>query len=212
MPTSAEIRARARASLQGKWTGAVLTMLLYYVLVWVLAAINMIPFLGWIVELLLIGPLAMGLYAYFLELVRTNRTDSGHLFSGFAQFIDAFLLHVLMAIFVFLWSLLLIIPGIIASLRYSQAYFILRDNPSIGPLEAIRRSKELTAGHKGRLFVLILTFIGWIILGAIPFGIGLLWVYPYILTSMAHFYEDLRSRTQAATPPPPPPGYPGYAG
>ncbi|EOD01714.1 Integral membrane protein [Caldisalinibacter kiritimatiensis] len=67
----------------------------------------------------------------------------------------------------------------------------MRDNPEIGPLEAISQSIEMMDGHKMRLFVLVLSFIGWFLLGIITFGIGLIWVIPYYRTTIANFYQDL---------------------
>lgn len=206
MLTSAEIRARARQSLRGNWTPAVLTMLLYVIIGFVLGLIAVIPVIGGLLEILLAGPLAYGLYVYYLETARNRSPSTATLFDGYRQYGRTFLLYLLVAIFTFLWTLLLVIPGIIAAFRYSQAYYILKDNPDIGALEAIRRSKEMMVGHKWRLFVLCLTFLGWYILGSIPFGIGLLWVIPYALTAVGHFHDDLKSRS-LASPPPPPPGY-----
>ncbi|XID91971.1 DUF975 family protein [Paenibacillaceae bacterium WGS1546] len=91
--------------------------------------------------------------------------EQGTLFSGFSDFFKPFLLYLLLIVFVSLWSLLFVIPGIIAAFRYSQAYYILIDNTGIGPLEAIRRSKAMMVGHKGRFFMLYLSFIGWALLG-----------------------------------------------
>lgn len=206
MPTSAEIRARARASLSGNWKSAVLHFLLYVVIVGILGAIGEIPILGWIVSLLVSGALAYGLSTYFLELSRGERPSTETLFSGFQRFVDTFLLYLLTAIFTLLWMILLIVPGIIAALRYSQAYYILRDNPGIGALEAINRSKALMVGHKWRLFVLTLTFIGWFLLCMITFGIGLLWLVPYVYTAFGHFYNDLINRSAPIPPPPSPYG------
>ncbi|MCC3375013.1 DUF975 family protein [Cohnella sp. REN36] len=209
MPTSAALRAQARESLRGNWFAAILTTLLLYAVFFVLGLINMIPVIGWLADLFLAGPLIFGLYAYFQDFARNRIPDVSVAFSGFKQFIDVFLLYLLISIFTYLWTLLLVIPGIIAALRYSQAYYILRDNPEIGALEALRRSKQMMAGHKGRLFVLGLTFIGWAILAAIPFGIGYLWLAPYVLTTLAKFHEDLKGRSFAHMPPPPPPPMPG---
>lgn len=206
MPTSAELRARARESLTGYWGKAATTTLLYAVMCFIFGLIYRIQVVGWIVELLVTGPIVLGLYAYFLGIARKEEPGSSLIFSGFKRFIDAFLLCLLMGIFTFLWSLLLIVPGIIAYFRYKQSYYILKDNPQIGPLEAIRRSKEMMKGHKWRLFVLYLTFIGWYILGCIPLGIGLLWVIPYIQTAAAHFHDDLKSRTLGVPPAPVEPG------
>ncbi|RKP44104.1 DUF975 family protein [Cohnella endophytica] len=204
MLTSAEIRAKARESLSGNWKPAVLNFLLYLVVTGVLAGISYIPLIGWVAQLLLTGALAYGVYTYYLLIARKENPTTGTLFSGFEKFVPTFLLYLLMSIFTFLWMLLLIVPGIIAALRYSQAYYILRDNPDIGAMEAIRRSKALMDGNKGRLFILGLTFIGWFILGIITAGIGLLWIAPYYLTAMGHFYDNLINKKVEAPEPLPP--------
>jgi uncharacterized membrane protein len=204
--TSAEIRARARGSLAGNWKYAVLHFLVYYL---ILIGIGFVggfihPIVTWIANLLLTGALTYGVYNYYLTLVRGTVPTINDLFKGFDRFVPTFLLYLLSAIFTALWMLLLIIPGIIAVIRYSQAYYILRDHPDIGALEAIRRSKALMVGHKWRYFVLGLSFIGWFILGLIPCGIGVLWVAPYFYTALGHFYEDLVSRSEQLPPPPSP--------
>ncbi|PRX71812.1 putative membrane protein [Cohnella sp. SGD-V74] len=205
MPTSAEFRARARESLSGNWTSAVLHYLLFSFVMSALGSIGFIPLLGWIPAFLCAGAMIYGLMAFFLDLSRRQSPATETLFSGFPKFGETFVLYLLMLIFVWLWSLLLIIPGIIAAFRYSQAYFILKDNPGIGALEAIRRSKEMMAGNKGRLFFLMLSFIGWALLVPFTLGIGALWLVPYVYTSVAHFHNDLLMRTASVPPPPPPP-------
>ncbi|QMV42315.1 DUF975 family protein [Cohnella cholangitidis] len=205
MPTSAEIRARARESLAGNWKYPVLHFLVYYLIVSGAGVVSYIPFIGWIVPMLLAGTLTFGLYSYYLIFSRRGTPTINDLFSGFERFGTTLALYLLMGLFVFLWTLLLIIPGIIAGFRYSQAYFILKDNPQIGALEAIRRSKALMAGHKGRLFVLMLSFIGWYIVGMLTCAIGFLWIAPYYYTALAHFYNDLTGRSVIMPPPPPPP-------
>ncbi|GAA3409005.1 DUF975 family protein [Paenibacillus hodogayensis] len=195
MPTSAELRATARRSLSGNWLPAIGITLLFAIIIGVL---SYIPYVGGLAVLLLGGPLTLGLLAYFVKLVRSEKPEVGLLFQSFDRFGVAFVLYLLIQIFTFLWTLLLIVPGIIAALRYSQAFYILRDNPNLEPMEAIRQSKEWMVGHKGRLFVLYLTFIGWAILAAIPFGLGYIWLYPYMLATQAAFYEDLKARNGAA--------------
>jgi len=203
MVRSAELRARARYSLQGIWGRSAFHFLLAMIVITVpLGIVNLIPFVGAVASFLVSGAITLGICAYYLEIARGDKMVAFETyFSGFKQFGNAFVLYLLMSIFTFLWSLLLVIPGIIAGIRYSQAYYILRDNPDIGALEAINRSKAMMAGNKWRYFVLGLTFIGWIILGSIPLGIGMLWVYPYLLTAQAHFHEDLRTRTYTNAPP-----------
>jgi uncharacterized membrane protein len=95
-------------------------------------------------------------------------------------------------IFIFLWTLLLIIPGIIKSYAYSMVPYILADNPNIGIKKAISLSNEMTRGHKFDMFVLDLSFIGWYLLGAIAFGIGIIFVLPYQNATDAELYLVLR--------------------
>ena len=91
-----------------------------------------------------------------------------------------------------LWSLLLIIPGIVAAYRYSMAFYILNDNPEMSAKAALDESKRMMAGYKGKLFCLQLSFIGWGFLCLFTLGIGYLWLTPYIQTSMAYFYQNLK--------------------
>jgi uncharacterized membrane protein len=98
----------------------------------------------------------------------------------------------LKSVFILLWSLLLIIPGIIKSYAYRMVPYILADNPNIGVIEAITLSKEMTAGHKFDIFVLDLSFIGWYFLGALALGIGVLFVMPYENATNAELYLVLR--------------------
>lgn len=95
-------------------------------------------------------------------------------------------------IYIFLWTLLLIIPGIIKSYAYSMVPYILADNPNIGVNKAIALSNEMTRGHKADMFVLDLSFIGWYILGMIPFGLGIFFVNPYFNATNAELYLVLR--------------------
>lgn len=112
-------------------------------------------------------------------------------------FLRVLLIYIISAIFTTLWSLLFIIPGIIKSYAYSQAYLIYKDRSNLSPnekissLDCITESKNLMKGHKWRLFVLDLSFIGWGILSILSLGIGLLWLLPYQNATKVAFYEDL---------------------
>ncbi|MFC6463964.1 DUF975 family protein [Marinilactibacillus sp. GCM10026970] len=108
-------------------------------------------------------------------------------------------MYILQWLYTFLWSFLFVIPGIVKSFSYAQTYFVYKDATESGhylsPMDCITRSRELMDGHKGRLFVLELSFIGWHFVGALTLGLGYLFITPYIETSRAIFYEDiLRSR------------------
>ena len=98
-----------------------------------------------------------------------------------------------MILFIFLWMLLLIIPGIIASIAYSQTFYILAEDDTIGSMDALRKSKEMMNGYKWKYFCLVLRFVGWFLLCILTFGIGFLWLSPYIQVSYAKFYEDLKT-------------------
>lgn len=90
-----------------------------------------------------------------------------------------------------IFVLALCIPGIIASIRYYFALYILKDNPEVGVFEAIRQSKELIDGYKMKFFLFQLSFIGWAILAIIPLGLGLIWLIPYVSTATTVFYNKL---------------------
>lgn len=145
-----------------------------------------------IVSLIIGGPIYFGVAAYFLKLSRYQPVEFSEMFSGFSLFKTNFILHLLLAIFIVLWTLLLIIPGIIAAIKYSMAYYILNDNPEIGGLEAIRRSTEMMNGHKMRFFQFWLSFLGWFILGIATFGLGMIYAVPYYRAAKANFYLDLK--------------------
>lgn len=116
------------------------------------------------------------------------------LFSRFSIFGRALGLRLLMAVKIFLWSLLLIVPGIIAAYRYSMAPFLLAETPDLTASEAIEKSKLLMSGNKGRLFCLQFSFIGWYLLAALTGGIGWVFLAPYTKSADTAFYMDLTGR------------------
>ena len=131
-------------------------------------------------------------YAKFnLELIDDGNPAFNNLFAYFKHWKVAIISNLLMGIFVFLWTLLFIIPGIIAAYSYAMTPYILADNPELSAREAIKMSKEMMRGNKWRLFCLGFSFIGWIILGAFTFGIGYLWLNPYIAAANADFYREI---------------------
>ncbi len=97
------------------------------------------------------------------------------------------------AIYNALWTLLLIIPGIIKYYEYRMVPYILADNPIIGSKDAIKLSRDMTEGHKFDIFILDLSFIGWFLLGALALGVGILFVNPYVFATEAELYLVLRS-------------------
>ena len=135
--------------------------------------------------------LSYGYLAYTLYVSRRQEAGFGDLTLGFSDAGRVIVLNILIGLFVMLWSLLLIIPGIMAAYSYRLAPYILLDNPEIGAREAIRRSKELMYGHRWELFVCDASFIGWALLTALTAGILSVWVTPYQLVTYARFYDSL---------------------
>ena len=133
--------------------------------------------------------LSAGFVLYALRVSRHQQAGIATLFDTFGFFFRVLGQQILIGIFVFLWSLLFVIPGIIAAYRYSLALYILFDNPDMGILDTISRSKALMRGRKGELFVLDLSFLGWALLCIIPF-VGL-WVTPYISVTRANYYNAI---------------------
>ncbi len=141
---------------------------------------------------IVIGILGFGFCSYCMGVSLNRLVSLDNLFDGFRRFWKVFALNFLMWLFTCLWSLLFVIPGIIAMYRYRMAYFILLENPDMGALDAIRASRDLMRGHKADLFVADLSFLPWALLSALTFGIVGLWLLPYMVTTYANFYQDIK--------------------
>ena len=196
MKQNFEIRKAAREALAGNWVNTIVAVIIY---MGIISVLTPIPGIGYIAIIAITGPLFYGFLLFFVKLVRKKNTDFNFIFKAFnfsgpnlGLFGRSFGLYWLINLYVFLWSLLLIIPGIIAAYGYSMAFFLFIDNPEIGISEALNKSKEMMYGYKGKLFVLTLSFIGWWFLCILSLGIGFFWLKPYMMTSLVLFYEDLK--------------------
>lgn len=187
---------RARQALQGKWALAAGASFLFLLIT---VGVQQIPKVGIIISLLISGPLVIGFNTFCLAISRYQNAKIEQLFEGFQNFVNALITYLLVSVFTILWTLLLIVPGIIASLSYSMTYFILSDDPTIAPLDAIRKSKAMMQGHKWKLACLYFRFIGWILLCGLTLGIGLFWVLPYMYVSIAQFYDDIKDSAEIKT-------------
>lgn len=136
--------------------------------------------------------LEVGKSRFFLEGFKGD-AEIGNLFFGFnsGEYLDIVKTQFLSKLYILLWSILLIIPGVIKSYEYRMVPYILAEDPNLPSSEAIRRSSELTDGHKWDMFVLDLSFIGWDILGALLFGIGGMFVTPYKVATVSKLYNAL---------------------
>jgi len=183
------IRFRSREFLEGKWNTCALIMLIFFVLC---GGVSSIPRLGFMASILVGGPFVLGLTFVFLRITRGDEVTVEMVFKGFEDYTRSLVSMLLIMVYIILWTLLLIVPGIIAGLSYSMTFFILSENPKVTASEAIGMSKEMMMGHKTELAMLALSFIGWFLLGIITCGIAFLWVGSYYYTSLAIFYQELK--------------------
>ncbi|MGN0702254.1 MAG: DUF975 family protein [Lentihominibacter sp.] len=184
-------------------------------------------FLGTVYVLLVTGALELGLSMYFLAVFRMHKVHVADVFLGFEHYLKALGLFFFMNLFIFLWTLLFIVPGIISSIRYSQAFFILADDPSKGIRQCMNESKMMMKGNCSKYFLLSLSFIGWLLLSMIPASIvesigstvsnnevivslfaiaGTLFVVPvtvYMFSTYTGFYEILAGHLIKETVPVP---------
>lgn len=143
-------------------------------------------------QLVLGGVVSIGLCTYLLQQYdRSAPLEFKTLFSRFDIFLNAFVLRLLTNLFVVLWGMLLVIPGIVKSYSYAMAPFLMAENPHMTANQAITASRQMMRGHKWQLFCLDLSFIGWSILCAFTLGIGYLFLNPYKCAARAAFYRQL---------------------
>ncbi len=183
------IRKRAREVLGNKifdsgWLYGVVVVLI----------VGAIAYFASAIYLLLAGIVSVGVSAYFIARVRGEAShDQLNVATDGAQknLGGACVTGILQSIFVALWTILFVIPGIVKSLSYSMAFYIRNDHPEYTATQAIDESRRLMNGHKWQLFTLYCSFIGWIIVGALCFGVGVVWVLAYMETARAVFYQEL---------------------
>lgn len=204
-----DYRKLAWGKLSGKWGVFALIFFIYYIILGALEgtggvdvqnqANTVIIGLLSIVSFILMGPFEYGLKGASLKVSNAEVIKVENLFDGFKDFSRAFLLNVINSIFVFLWSLLFIIPGIIKVISYSMSYYIIIENPNMSANDARKESMRIMQGNKWRYFCLQLSFIGWLLLSILTFGILLYWVNPYMYVANAEFYKSLKETEQTIT-------------
>ena len=142
---------------------------------------------------LLLLPLQVSIAGYYLSCLRKIGPELAGVYEeAAAHYGRYFCTMLLKRIYITLWTLLLVIPGIVKALSYSMTAFIQHDNPQLTSTQAIALSRRITKGYKGSLFVMQLSFFGWYLLGTITLGFAYLYVHPYLYTTQAMYYELLR--------------------
>ncbi len=217
----AELKENAKNSLKGKWGEAILVLIIFGVISMAITGIALIgnntalnspdsisrfledsnsfnfgipQIISSILSILATAFLTLGSVSYFLKVSRNENVTFKELFSKTSLWLLYIGVTIMTSIFIGLWSLLLIIPGIIASYRYAMVNYIMVDNPELGVFGAIKRSKEIMVGHKMDLFILQLSFIGWLLLSALTLGILMLYVTPYMNVTFANFYNSIKDQ------------------
>lgn len=209
MRTNQDYKNEALAALKGHWASAVVATLVYVLVALVCTGggelggffhfspgtIVSVAGVSMLLAFFIIGPVEVG---YVNSMRRLYEEGNGDLTSGMFEAAFGNYLHIVWAYFVmvvkvFLWSLLLIVPGIIKSFSYAMTPYIMVEHPEYSASEAINASCELMRGHKWDLFCLYLSFIGWAFLSVITCCIGFFWLEPYISVAQAAFYKDLKA-------------------
>ena len=143
----------------------------------------------------------VGFSLFVMNSVRRSQPAIGNLLDGFGMFPRVLFLIILQIVLIFLWSLLLVIPGIIAAYRYSFAVYVMIDHPEMSAMDCLRESKRLTTGYKRQLFLLDLSFIFWFLLTMIPVVgyIAQVYVTPYMESARVLYYEQIRALQDGST-------------
>ena len=137
-------------------------------------------------------PILYGIKSFYMNISRGLGGRVADVFEGYKQFFPIAAIIFISGLFIILWSFLLIIPGIIKAISYTQILRVKKDNPEMKALECIDESKSLMEGHKMEYFILQLSFIGWSVLTVFTLGILGFWLLPYMETTYAEFYDKLK--------------------
>lgn len=208
MKSNQYYKNEALSALRGNWANALVATIIFIALALFFSSNDAInsyyqrvvinPFIGYslsFVSLFVLLPLAVGYSNSMRVLLETgdNRLTNNSFSLGFGNWLHVIWGIILSTIYIFLWTLLLIIPGLIKSYSYALTPYILVEHPEMSANEAIEESMRLMDGHKFDLFYLQLSFIGWAILSILSLGLGFFWLIPYQMTAQAAFYRDIKN-------------------
>lgn len=200
MVERAVLKRNSKDQLRGKWGLAIAAVIISAIIPSIISIIGSVAesdsifIIGMIVAVIISGPIGYGLCTFVLNIVRGNDAAISDIFSGFdgKVFIKSLVISILTFIAVSIGYMILIVPGIIIGLMFSQSFFILVDNKDMSAIDCMKASYDIMNGNKMYLFVLMLSFIGWFIVGQITCGIAMLWVSPYYNITLGNFYNTLK--------------------
>ena len=198
MPTGREILEQTWRSLSGRWMPLLIALWAAFICQGVLGSL---PKVGWLAGLLISGPFYVGVSAFVLRLMRDGDRDWETLLQGFENLGRNAVAFFLLLFWIVLGTLLLIVPGVLWMLSYSQTFFILAEEPGISATDALKRSKEMMRGHRMELVILHLWQFGLFLLSPFTLFIGLIWLIPYCYACWARFYEALKKLPTVSTAP-----------
>lgn len=196
MKTNKEYRDMAYKAMSGNWGVCAAADFIYVVIAVALSSINPEDGVFQLLILIALMPMAWGVEVMFLDIIREKK------YSPFEWLIEGYRngnlwrvlgTTLLQSLYIYLWTLCLIIPGFIKNYSYIMTPFVLLDQPELKFDAAIERSMQLMKGYKWKFFCLQLSFIGWVLLSMLTLGIGFLFLIPYMQTAAAFFYEDLKA-------------------
>ena len=197
---NSKIMKEAYASLKGRWGLAIGGSLLVVLITLAVGVVGWgIAGADWganLTSLIFAPPLAIGMTIFFLNISRDNNPEIDNLFIPFkTSWVNSILAYLMMGILVVVGFFLLIIPGIIASLMFSQVFFIMGEDKAIGAYDALVKSMNMMKGYKWKFFRILLRLMGLAILCLFTLGIGFIWLLPYQNVVFAKFYDDIKDNS-----------------
>jgi uncharacterized membrane protein len=196
MINRAELKQLAKSQLNGKWGSGVLITFVYGIVCFGIGTFGMIPVIGNVIPLILTGPIVVGLAIAYIKFIQGgSQLEVGDLFQGFNDFGRTVGMYLWYVLWFLLWFFLFVIPGIVKAISYSQCFFIIADNPNVKVKDALKISMKMTQGYKWEIFVLGLSFLGWVLLGILSLFIGFLWLSPYMYTTFTNLYFKLKQES-----------------
>lgn len=197
-----DFRYSAIKSIQGHWGTAVLISFLEILLSsvpgafiaflkFILYSDSEFSFISILYQLLFMNIVLWSMHLAFLYRARGQSLEVGNLFCAFGEYGRVLLTSLLETLYIGLWTLLFIVPGVVKSFSYALVPYLMKDDPNLAYNAAITKSRQMMMGHKGELFCLYFSFTGWFLLSLVSLGIGFLWLTPYVETAVAHFYRNL---------------------
>lgn len=192
----AELKAQAKEQLKGNVFKFFLCGLVIFLIG---LGCGFVPVVGVIASIVITPAMSLGLIMTYMDASKGIKPEVGTIFKGFNCMGKSLWLTILVAVFTFLWSLLLWIPGFIKAISYSMSMYILAENPEMTAREALRESKAIMHGHKMDYFVMGLSFIPWMLLGTFTLGIAYIYVIPYMQLTIVNFYHAIKRQPAVET-------------